>query len=489
MTSRPNLKLLKTYQDLKIDTVKIQLLIKIRWMWITNLTISKTKVNGKLLLPEINGHSTNAGKVTLERNRKSNDIYFKLSNRFSPLHVDQNLTRPTSTIPNIPEKIPTNSRNTSLHTTNTMWNKRPLVCTNENYLKNFIAFTVPGNSDYASVIKNGRKVFVVGYSHIKRIRRNDFNKELKNGKAIFQSFSGADTKQLDHYILPPLVDDKPDAVIIHVGTNDILTNANHEEIARNIIKTGLNCKNHGVNDVVISSVLVKKNPNLNALIRRVNDLLCDLWSMNGFGYICNDAITTEYLWKDGIHLQDLGTNILSSNFITFVNSFLIDNDNNRFWLNHSHQTNDLKFGSDLEGLINLRRAYQNNPLIAYLNINSLREKIISLREILKKTKIDVLCIDETKLDSSFPNHQFKIEGYQFPPLRRDRNSKGGREMVFVWEGFIASKWKTLKRKTLKLYVLNLPLLRKSDAFFLLTVPQTLIKKNFLMKFQLALIKY
>ena len=117
---------------------------------------------------------------------------------------------------------------------------------------------------------------------------------------------------------------------LHGGTNDILTNANHEEIARNIIKIGLNSKNHSVNDVVISSVLVKKNPNLNALIRRVNDLLRDLCSMNGFGYICNDAITTEYLWKDGIHLQDLGTNILSSNFITFVNSFLIDNNNNRF---------------------------------------------------------------------------------------------------------------------------------------------------------------
>ena len=88
----------------------------------------------------------------------------------------------------------------------------------------------------------------------------------------------------------------------------------------------------------------------------------DLCSMNGFCYICNDAITTEYLWKDGILLQDLGTNILSSNFIEFVNSFLVDNDDNRFWLNHSHQTNDLNFESDLEGLSNLRRAYQNNPL-------------------------------------------------------------------------------------------------------------------------------
>ena len=106
----------------------------------------------------------------------------------------------------------------------------------------------------------------MGDSHLKRIRRSDFNKELKNGKAIFRSFSGASTKPMDHYILPLLVDDKPDAVIIHVGTNDILTNANHEEIARNIIKIGLNCKIDGVNDLVIFSVLVKKNPNLNALI-------------------------------------------------------------------------------------------------------------------------------------------------------------------------------------------------------------------------------
>ena len=31
-----------------------------------------------------------------------------------------------------------------------------------------------------------------------------------------------------------------------------------------------------------------------------------------------------------IHLQDLSTNILNSNFIEFANSFLVDNDNNRF---------------------------------------------------------------------------------------------------------------------------------------------------------------
>ena len=84
------------------------------------------------------GHSANTRNNTLERNKKSNAILFELNNRFSPLHNnDQNSTakRPTSTIHNIPEKIPANSRNTSPHATNTVRNKRSLARTTENYLK------------------------------------------------------------------------------------------------------------------------------------------------------------------------------------------------------------------------------------------------------------------------------------------------------------------------------------------------------------------
>ena len=53
-----------------------------------------------------------------------------------------------------------------------------------------------------------------------------------------------------------------------------------------------------------------------------------------------------------------------------------------------------------------------------------------------------------------------------------------RENGFCSRRFYRKANETLKRKALKLYVLSLPLLRKSDAFFLLIVLQTLIKKNF-----------
>ena len=80
---------------------------------------------------------------------------------------------------------------------------------------------------------------------------------------------------------------------------------------------------------------------------------------------------------------------------------------------------------DLDGLNRLSKEYQNNPVIGYLNINSLRNKINDLIKICKKAQIHVLCIDETKLDKSLPDAQFHIEGYQYPAFRKDRNKNGG----------------------------------------------------------------
>ena len=51
----------------------------------------------------------------------------------------------------------------------------------------------------------------------------------------------------------------------------------------------------------------------------------------------------------------------------------------------------------------------------------------------------MLCLDETKLDASFPDAQFHIEGYQYPPFRRDRDKNGGGKMIFIREGLIAKR--------------------------------------------------
>ena len=208
-------------------------------------------------------------------------------------------------------------------------NKRADICITEKYVKNVTPSIVPRNNTYSGIIKHGPKICVVGDSHIKRIKRNDFNKELRHDKAFFRSFSGANAKQLRYYNIPTLFDDKPNAIVIHVSTNDILNHANHEDIALSIINIRLDCKNNGVNEVFISSVLVKKNPNLTAIVCRVNDMLRNLCEKNGFSFICNDVITTNYLRKDGVHLQDMGTHILRNHFLKFLNNSIDSNFDNR----------------------------------------------------------------------------------------------------------------------------------------------------------------
>ena len=49
-------------------------------------------------------------------------------------------------------------------------------------------------------------------------------------------------------------------------------------------------------------------------------------------------------------------------------------------LNDSPQTND--FDSDIQGLIDLRKRFPYNPLIGYININSLKGKVMPLSKIL-----------------------------------------------------------------------------------------------------------
>ena len=51
---------------------------------------------------------------------------------------------------------------------------------------------------------------------------------------------------------------------------------------------------------------------------------------------------------------------------------------------------------------------------------------------LRGKNIDILVLTETKLDSSFPNSQFAIDGFSVP-FRFDRNRFGGGVLIYVWD--------------------------------------------------------
>ena len=105
----------------------------------------------------------------------------------------------------------------------------------------------------------------------------------------------------------------------------------------------------------------------------------------------------------------------------------------------------------------------NRIVIGSLNINSLPNKFEQLKEIIGKN-LDVLTIQETKLDSSFPPQQFKIEGYS-EPYRMDRNRDGGGILIYVREDIPS---KLLKKHNFTQYVEGMFIeinLRKTKLLF------------------------
>ena len=96
-----------------------------------------------------------------------------------------------------------------------------------------------------------------------------------------------------------------------------------------------------------------------------------------------------------------GNIILANNVINSLNTFFHQplSHPNRWWI--------------YVQMLRIERLKLNeNPLLGYLNINSLRNKIIDLREIIHYLNLDYFVLSETKIDSSFPSAQFAINNYE-----------------------------------------------------------------------------
>ena len=52
-------------------------------------------------------------------------------------------------------------------------------------------------------------------------------------------------------------------------------------------------------------------------------------------------------------------------------------------------------------------------MISYVNVNHFENKVINFREICHQALLDIICVDETKLDSSYLDSQLHIDGYHF----------------------------------------------------------------------------
>ena len=79
----------------------------------------------------------------------------------------------------------------------------------------------------------------------------------------------------------------------------------------------------------------------------------------------------------------------------------------------------------------LKLQHPDNPLLSYVNVNSIRNKLDSLTSIALEN-VDILCVAESKLDSSFPNALFSVQDFKCP-IRLDVSNMSGGLLLFIRE--------------------------------------------------------
>ena len=149
------------------------------------------------------------------------------------------------------------------------------------------------------------------------------------------------------------------------------------------MSVGRKCKDAGINEVIISSIVRRKISRFQMKINEINSGLQDLYVINGFTFIDNANITNYDICDDLIHLKYSGTCKLANNFMNVINK-LSDTRNLLTTADNSKNGSESSVTSSLPVqqlpdnndniLSKLRFKVKDALIIANLNINSVPGK-------------------------------------------------------------------------------------------------------------------
>ena len=134
----------------------------------------------------------------------------------------------------------------------------------------------------------------------------------------------------------------------------------------------------------------------------------------------------------------------SSKKVTKVTKQLIDtclfNSNNQIAITNGYITYDDR-RETFDELKCLRAKNIRNPIIAYLNINSVRNKFADFSELIANY-VDIIILAETKLDITFPRNQFSLPDFK-APIRVDCNANSGGLLALISQQITSKEMKNI----------------------------------------------
>ena len=170
-----------------------------------------------------------------------------------------------------------------------------------------------------------KKTLVFSSSIARNFNWKKFNEKLNVGSADFHIFKGKKARDITRYMTPHLEEDTPTDVVLIAGGNDLPTTKTSAKTIRNIagylIKGGIECKNSGVENVFISSILPRRDANFQLNRLELNTVLREECEKHGFVFLENsNVILKHHIDTDDVHLNLQGTRLLQNNVLNALNA-------------------------------------------------------------------------------------------------------------------------------------------------------------------------
>ena len=139
----------------------------------------------------------------------------------------------------------------------------------------------------------------------------------KYGNVKVLPYPGATSEDLKDHVQPSLRR-RPDALILHIGTNDITkgidTIANLQTIVSRVRRRSSNTR------LTVSSVLIRHDqPNIEFKVKKLNADLQSFCDENRVAFLSNGNIDDTCLGKGQLHPNKKGKAFLAKNLINFIN--------------------------------------------------------------------------------------------------------------------------------------------------------------------------
>ena len=151
---------------------------------------------------------------------------------------------------------------------------------------------------------------MIGDSMVKSIESEILSDE--NYIANIRTNPGCTTEYIADYI-KPIIRRKPDIILVHTDTNDLTNSVNAMSKVRKIVKAVEEMDGNNEIKLSFSSIIVRKDRDLEKEIKETNINLKNYCISKGFIFVHNANIKENCLKNSKLHLDRKGTTLFTKN--------------------------------------------------------------------------------------------------------------------------------------------------------------------------------